>query len=160
MADKDYRSINDPDWWAGNFLLCCCLWDASEGRRVEGADELNPELAQHLHREAWLAGDYTLRFWRGEFYRWERGRYIRISDSDVRCWLKPFVHANNYANYGCRVEDGSYVQISRGLLDNIMLSLAGFERVHLAETTELNAWKDGVSRGAVVAFENGLLLMP
>ena len=73
----------DADWLAEGFLVTECIWDPSEDE-CHDHETLHPKLLRHLTREAVERGDFTLRNWRGEFYRWESGRHIRVSDSNMK----------------------------------------------------------------------------
>ncbi|HCO92993.1 MAG TPA: hypothetical protein DIU00_03430 [Phycisphaerales bacterium] len=76
----------DADRLAEGFLITECIWDPTDDGSNDG-ETLHPELLRHLIREAVERGDFTFRYWRDDFYRWEAGLYVRVSDSDMKSWL-------------------------------------------------------------------------
>jgi len=149
----------DADRLAEGFLITECIWDPSEDECNDG-ETLHPELLRHLTRDAVERGDFTLRYWRGEFYRWESGRYIRVSDSDMKSRI-----VRHFQDYNRHIETfgnsgEKRINITSNLVTNVLLCLAGTKGVHLPEDRELNTWDDNRQRLGyqTLAFGNGLLM--
>jgi len=149
----------DADWLAEAFLITEYIWDPSEDE-YNDHETLHPELLRHLTREAVEQGDFTLRNWRGEFYRWESGRHIHVSDSDMKARLVRHLKEHN-RNVGTFSSFGeNRISITSRLVTNVLLCLAGTEGVHIPEGRSLNTWDDGRERLGyqTLAFNNGLLM--
>jgi len=102
---------------------------------------------------------WTLRCWRGEFYRWRKGRYERTSDVEIRLLIKRFLHEENTPMFTHDLPDPP-IKITRSLVENILLCLAGFEGVHLPQDRELNSWSDGIEKAGIItmSFANGIVI--
>jgi P4 family phage/plasmid primase-like protien len=142
MTGTEYDFYSDPDYLAEGFLFSNFIWDPG-GDKVKGV------------------GDYKLRHWRGDFYRWVEGRYLKVSDREMRLWVKRDVHEHNIwsRSYGPREADQHHLRISTQLINNIVLCVAGTEGVHLPEIREINSWDDRCERLGIqsLSFANGVL---
>jgi putative DNA primase/helicase len=164
ISDDRYVPDTDPDMLAEGFLVDNHIWDPNvedldSVERQPRYDELHPKLAAYIAYEHIEKGDFTLRFWQNQFYIWQAGRYLPVSDSDMKCTIKKYLHHLNH-DWLCN-RPQSHVTISSTRITNIMLCLAGYKDVHIPESTPLNTWLD-TSQAApdtqTVAFNNGLLL--
>ena len=86
-------NVTDPEQLAREFLFAHCIWDPSEDFSPD--DDLHPALQQHVHKNAFERGDFTLRYWRGEFYGWDTGRYLKVSDAEMKCRITNFLNGQN-----------------------------------------------------------------
>jgi len=159
MSQRTEDICLDADRLAEEYLITECIWDPSEDNCNDG-ETLHPELLRHLYSKAIERGDFTLRYWRGEFYRWDAGRYIRVSDSDMKARLVRHLKQHNriagtFSGYG-----ENRISITSRLVTNVLLCLAGTEGVYIDESRELNTWDDGRQRVGIqtLAFGNGLLM--
>jgi P4 family phage/plasmid primase-like protien len=89
---------------------------------------------------------YILKHWQGGFYLWDAGRYIRLSDDEMRLRVKQFLHNLN------QFPDAEQIKISTHLVANILLCAAGMSRVFLPGTRTLNSWPDGRERLGIQTF--------
>jgi P4 family phage/plasmid primase-like protien len=160
MQDIKNENYTDADRLAEEFLIVEHIWDPWDEPWQEGPD-LYPALKKHLSRSSFEQGDFTLRFWRGDFYKWEAGRYFKVSDTEMKCTVKAFVHKCNqdariYRDYAER-----HVSITTAKIQNILLCLGGTGGVYIPERCSLNSWlgelQDGGSQ--TLSFNNGLLIM-
>jgi P4 family phage/plasmid primase-like protien len=141
MTRTEYDFYSDPDYLAEGFLHSNFIWDPG-GDKVKGV------------------GDYKLRHWRGDFYRWVEGRYLKVSDHEMRLWVKRSVHEHNvWSRFYSPHETGHHLRISTQLINNIVLCVAGTEGVHLPEIREINSWDDASERLGIqsLSFANGVL---
>lgn len=124
---------SDPDNLAEGFLQCHFVWE-------------EPTIEQrHL-------ADWTLRWWRGGFYRYEAGRYISVSDDEIRLLVKRHIHELNCPFAFDTRAGEQYVRISRSLLDNVLVCVAGTEGVHLAAEREPSSWSGPAERMGAMPF--------
>ncbi|MBN2315441.1 MAG: hypothetical protein JXM79_16040 [Sedimentisphaerales bacterium] len=81
MTRKALRSSMDADRLAEGFLIAEHIWDPND---KEGCSDepMHPELMRYLVCNAFERGDFTLRFWRENFYHWTNGRYRPVSTSE------------------------------------------------------------------------------
>lgn len=160
MQDIINENYTDADRLAEEFLIDGHVWDPSD-ELVADEGELHPALQRHLSGSSFERGDFTLRFWRGDFYKWEAGRYYKVSDTEMKCTVKCFVNKCNqdariYRDYADR-----YVSITTAKIQNILLCLAGYVGVHIPERSSLNSWlgQGQDCGGQTLSFNNGLLIM-
>jgi putative DNA primase/helicase len=149
----------DADWLSRDYLIAECIWDPADNEQDDG-ETLHPELLRHINSEEVERGDFTLRFWRGEFYHWTDGRYVRVSESDMKsCIVRHLKEHNRHIETFNRPAD-QRINITSRLITNVLLCLAGTEGVYLPESRELNTWDDGRQRLGIqtLAFSNGLLM--
>lgn len=149
----------DVDWLVGGFLIANWIWVPGDDER-HNAEPVHPELLRHLVSEAFERGDFTLRYWRNEFYKWQAGRYFKVSDAEMKCWVKRHLHEHNQHARTFSSYSDQYVHISSQLVTNILLCLVGTEGVHIPETRALNSWDDGREQLGIqtFVFNNGLLM--
>jgi len=95
---------------------------------------------------------YTLRRWREEYYIWQEGRYIRISDDTVKQRVTQFLQ--EYVS-DIFYREKLHIPVKAGLLNNVILNLQ--TKVHIRETQELNTFLDRKDRGRFLCMDNGLL---
>ncbi|HUW19501.1 MAG TPA: phage/plasmid primase, P4 family [Sedimentisphaerales bacterium] len=100
-------------------------------------------------------GAYTLRAWRGDFYIWREGHYVRISDDEVKRLITQHIQALN----GTSISDTQQqIAVTSQRINNIMLCLKG--RIGIPEQTELNSWPDGREQLiTTIAVKNGLVML-
>jgi len=138
MAEAKYQFYSDPDYLAEGFLVSDFVWE--RGKKTGRG-----------------RGEFTLRYWRGEFYHWHNGRYIRVSDSQMRAWIKQHLHDLNEAVPLTGTDSEQRVRITHQLVSNIMLCLAGTKDVYIPETVEVHNWVEGSGGERVLVFRNGLV---
>ncbi len=133
MNKKMAEYTNDPDKLAEGFL---------HNYIYDSGGEFKPGKAY-----------YTLQYYQGTFYRWDNGRYIKVSDSEIRLLIKRYIHDINL------LPDVEPIKVTGHLIGNIALCIAGMEGVHIPETRQLNSWPDGREKlYQTISFNNGLLL--
>jgi P4 family phage/plasmid primase-like protien len=160
MQDSINENYADADRLAEEFLIVNHVWDPTDELWQDG-QSLHPALERHLARSAFKQGDFTLRFWRGDFYKWQAGRFFRISDTEMKCSIKAFLHncnqtARTYRDYAQR-----YVPITITKIQNILMCLAGTLGAHIPERCSGNTWLGEQQDSGVqtLSFNNGLLIM-
>jgi len=160
MQDIFKESYTDADRLSEEFLIVGHVWDPS-GTLWQDGGELHPALQKHLSRSAFEQGDFTLRFWRGEFYKWDSGRYFRICDTEMKCLVKAFLSRHNQTARTYRDHAERHVSITTSKIRNILICLAGTEGVHIPERCPLNSWPGEEQDGErqTLSFNNGLLIM-
>jgi P4 family phage/plasmid primase-like protien len=126
--EKTKQFLTNPDQLAGGFLDNYIFDPAPEGKLSIGQAR------------------YTLKRWQGEFYLWDAGRYIRLSDDEMRLRVKQFVHKLN------EFPGAEPIKISTYLVANILLCVAGMEGVFLSGTRLLNSWADGREKLGIQTF--------
>ncbi len=134
--------LNNPDRLAEGYLNAHCVYDNG----TEG-----------ITRQSLQAACYTLRSWRDEFYRYDSGRYVKVSDAEMRVLIKAHLHD---LNIDTQLDPNApEIRITTHAVNNIMLCIKGMDGVHLPETRELNTWDNGFERVGIqtIPFENGLL---
>lgn len=126
--------VGDPDYIAQGILNSDYVYDPG-GKGLEG-------------------GAYTLRSWRDDFYHWQTGCWVRLTDTEMKRRVTEHLQALND-----RVLDSEQqISISTHRANNILLCLKG--RIGISEAVELNTWDDG--REALVytvPVNNGLLCL-
>jgi len=159
MADIRNENYIDADRLAEEFLIVNCVWDPADKLWQDG-DTVHPALERYLSRSAFEQGYFTLRYWRDTFYIWDAGRYYPVSDSDMKCWIKSFLHSVNQTAQTNRNYADRYVYITAAQIANILLCLAGTQGVYIPERRILNNWVDGsrAEHAQTIAFNNGLLV--
>jgi P4 family phage/plasmid primase-like protien len=160
MQDAINENFTDADRLAEEFLIVHHIWDPA-GTLWQDGTELHPALQRHLSRSSYEHGDFTLRFWRGEFYKWDAGRYFHISDTEMKCMVKAFLSCNNQTAWAYRDYAERYVSITTAKIHNILICLAGTEGVHISERCCLNSWpgRQQDIGTQTISFNNGLLIM-
>jgi len=137
----------DPDYLAEGILHADFIWDA-------GTEELN--------------GAYALANWRDDFYRWDAGRYVRVSESEIKRLIVRHLHQLNQMDRYSFGNSDQHIRITTQLINNILLCIAGTEGVHIPEDRELNTWDDPhfclstERRGGgiqTLSVDNGLLML-
>ncbi|MHC4658542.1 MAG: DNA primase family protein [Planctomycetota bacterium] len=100
-------------------------------------------------------GAYTLRAWRGDFYMWRDGHYVRVSDDEVKRLITRHIQTLNDTNMA---DTQQQIAITSQRINNIVWCLKG--RIGISEQTELNSWPDGrESLIYTICVNNGLLML-
>lgn len=98
---------------------------------------------------------YTLRWWRDDFYVWQNGRYIRLSDAEMKRLVVKHIQNLNDTPLD---DDEQQIHISTHKINDVLLCLRG--RIGISETVELNSWPDGREKLIhTVAVNNGLVML-
>ena len=98
---------------------------------------------------------FTLRHWQGQFYLWYRGRYKRVTDSDMKLKVVAFLHKlNNYP-------DAELMKVSTNLVSNILLCLAATDGVYMDSDREVGTWPDGREKFGILTFvfDNAMIML-
>jgi len=144
MTNSKRDFYTDPDRLAEGFLLSEYIWDP------------NPQ--SELSKELMMQADFSLRNWRDEFYKWQDGKYTKLSDAETKKQIISYLRG---LNQDCTIcDDDQHIRITAQLVNNILLCVSSFEGVHLPEQRELNTWDDGREKLGVVTFvfNNGVLM--
>ena len=104
----------DADWLSLDYLTAECIWEPTDDKPGDG-ETLHPELRRHLAGDAVERGDFTLRHWRGEFYIWSDGRYVRVSESDTKSRIVHHLKEHN-----------AHVETFQGPADKVSTSRAAW----------------------------------
>jgi hypothetical protein len=100
-------------------------------------------------------GRTTLRYWRGEFWRYEDGRYRAISSTEFTATLFKTL-TEHIASVPLRNPDGQLLQLRTGVVNNVRAALTG--EVYVPDSVEQPAWLNGTSEHSNrVAMQNGIL---
>jgi len=86
-TESDRQFYNEPDRLAEGFLNEHFIWqpdDIPQGRL--GLDK----------------AEYALRNWRDEFYRYEAGRYVKVSESELKRLVTKHLHSLNSCLWSSR----------------------------------------------------------
>jgi len=98
---------------------------------------------------------YTLRHWQGQFCHWYKGRYKRVSDSDMKLKVVKFLHTlNNYP-------DAELMKISTNLTSNILLCLAATDGVYMDSDRKVGTWPDAREELGILTFvfDNAMVML-
>lgn len=96
---------------------------------------------------------YTLQHWRGVFYQWDTGYYVKVSDNEIKLWVKRSLHDLNQS------PGAEQIRVTASLISNVILCIAGMEGVHVPESRTINSWPSGMERFyQTISFKNGLLV--
>lgn len=91
---------------------------------------------------------FTLHFWRGSFYKYGDGYYIKISDSDITSLVTGFLQ-EDYMDA---------LSITQHLISNVIINIKGARGIFISEDILANTWVRGLGREVrTMAFNNGLL---
>jgi P4 family phage/plasmid primase-like protien len=145
MRNSKRDFFTDPDRLAEGFLISEYIWDA------------NPQ-SKELSKALMLQADYSLRNWRDEFYKWQDGKYTKLSDAEIKKQITTHLRG---LNNNCSIcDDDQHIRITAQLVNNVLLCVSSFEGVHLCEQRELNSWDDSRESLSIVTFvfENGVLM--
>ncbi len=144
MTNSKRDFFADPDRLAEGFLISNHIWDP------------NPE--SKLSKALMMQADYSLRNWRDEFFKWQDGKYTKLSDAETKKQIVSHLRGLNANSTIC--DDDQHIRITAQLVNNVLLCVSSFEGVHLCEQRDLNAWDDGREKFGVVTFvfENGVLM--
>lgn len=135
IKTKDLTGFyGDPDYIAQGILTSDFVFDPG-GKGLEG-------------------GAFTLRSWRDDFYHWQDGCWVRLSDAEMKRKATGHIQALND-----KMQDESQqISISMHRINNILLCLKG--RIGVSEAVELNTWDDGRDKLMhTISFNNGLLCL-
>jgi P4 family phage/plasmid primase-like protien len=98
---------------------------------------------------------YTLRYWRDDFYHWQDGHWVRISDAEIKRIVVEHLQKLNDRVLGDTEQE---IPITSYRVNNVLLCLKG--RIGISETRELNSWPDGREQlYHTIAVNNGLLML-
>ena len=100
---------------------------------------------------------YLLRYWRQDFYRWQEGVWIRLSDDELQNIVTAYMQALNDANN----DPEAYEVITGHRRNEIIVNLRGI--VHTPEKRELNTfdgWEFPIRSVINLSFQNGILMIP
>ncbi|MHC4748534.1 MAG: phage/plasmid primase, P4 family [Planctomycetota bacterium] len=159
MSGKMDKFYPDADRLAEEFLMVGFIRDSADSE-CHDTEDMHPELLRHLRAESFERGDFTLRYWRGDFYKWQAGRYSRVSDNEMNTRITTFLqHRNRQARTFSEFAE-QYVSITYPRIKNIQLCIAATEGVHIPEDRPVNTWADGREQKGIrtIAFNNGLLM--
>jgi len=144
----------EPDKLAEKFLTEYYIWHPEEDSPPE----------QYLDRKQ---AEWKLRWWRGEFYNWHKGRYTRVSDDDMSAIVAGFLQDSNRPKFAYDPPDPP-IKITTGLVNNILLNMTGLEGVYISDRRELNTWPadekpaspsaEQMTGIITISFLNGLLM--
>ncbi len=96
----------------------------------KSADGLFPEVEAQRYLDATIKhGRRRLLCWRDEFWKWKRGCWRRVPDSDVASDVTAFLNR-------------AYFRVSRGAVGNVLAQLRA--QAHVASDTEAPCWLDRV----------------
>jgi putative DNA primase/helicase len=107
---------------------------------------------------------YLLRFWRGDFHKYECGAYQSFADTDLRGWLAEWIRAEfvklNLAAMDNAGEKGPppTITVTVKLVNDTLQALRGLAL--LATTTDAPAWLDGTTTPnptGLLSMQNGIL---
>jgi putative DNA primase/helicase len=97
-------------------------------------------------------GRWTLVWWRDDFYDWQDGHWVRVSDAEMKRVVTEHLQYLNASTYDQEQE----VRISTYVVNNILLCLSS--KVRIPEKRELNTWPDGREKlYHTISVNNGLL---
>jgi len=117
----------------------------------------DPEPTEAPSKESLSKGRHTLASWRQDFYQWDAGRWLKVSDSEIDLRIAKHLQAHNE---GIDVSMGQApkVSIHKNLVNNVRLCLAA--RVLRPENRTLNQW-DNIEQDASITLSmtNGLLVL-
>ena len=140
----------DPDKLAADFLNASYIWHP----------EMDAPAEQYL--DAKLA-DWTLRWWRGGFYEWNKGRYTTLDEGEISASVIGYLQGLNTRTFTHEPPDPP-IKITVSLVKNILLNVSGLTGVYLPNWRELNGWTDvdqsgGDKAGKItISFLNGLAM--
>jgi putative DNA primase/helicase len=99
-------------------------------------------------------GRITVRFWRGEWYRYRDGRYAPASDSTISVDLTGFIKTYFDENI---ITDrwGNVLRVGKGLVRNAVNALSAM--VVIPDDAEVPVWLSDDVEGPFIAVSNGLL---
>lgn len=124
----------DPDLLAQGFLNCSFVFDP-------GNDDLK-------------GGAYTLRSWKDDFYEWQNGCWMRLSDAEMKRKVTKHMQALNDNSQ----DSEQQITVTAHKVNNVLLNLKG--RIGIPEATELNTWPDLREKiYNTIAVNNGLLMI-
>lgn len=99
-------------------------------------------------------GRDTLRFWRGEWYRYLEGRYVRSEEGIIRVHLTAFIKSY-FDDHRIVDQFGNVLRVGKALVSNTANALAAITAV--PDETEIPAWLGSAAEGPFLATANGLL---
>ena len=92
-------------------------------------------------------GGQTVRRWREEYYCWESGRYLCVSNDTVSQEITRFLQK--------RVAEDANIVVSNSMVRDVTINLNAM--IHIDEKQEFNSFLDGEDRGRFLCMKNGLL---
>lgn len=96
---------------------------------------------------------YKLRNWQNQFYLWDSGKYVKLTDHTVKTELTNFLAKLNETKL--EPLHGFRVKVTSHLIVNIIICVIA--RTFIREQVEINTWLNGISRGTILPVENGLV---
>ena len=85
--------------------------------------------------------DWRLRWWRGGFYEWHKGRYTQVNDGEMSAQVAGFLQELNRPTFGYEPPD-PLIKVTQTLVGNILLNVSAIGGVYLPDWRELNGWTD------------------
>ncbi len=98
-------------------------------------------------------GHAAIRYWRDEFWRYRDGRYVKVTDSELRAEISTFIR-NEFRARRAVNRNGTLLQVTRGIVSNVMQAMAG--DLLVPSQTEQPVWLRKQTAGPFFAFLNGL----
>lgn len=110
-----------------------------------------------------MAGRYTMRRWRGEWYRYHQGRYQPISDESFRQPIRPWAHERyvRVTNPTTGAAANVPIKAHNGFVDNLIEAIKG--ETLIEDSAQIPCWINGHEGPAatdMVVFANGILHLP
>ena len=99
-------------------------------------------------------GRRTLRFHRGEWFRWQRGRYRPVSRVELMAEISRFLK-QEIDTKGLVDSNGNAYRVTTGLVNNVLNALAG--ELLVPDSVDPPAMLGGAAVTECLAFENGLV---
>ena len=99
-------------------------------------------------------GRRTLRFHRGEWWRWESGRYRVVSSGELKAELTRFIKLEIDTKKLVNRFGNAYT-VSGSLVNNVVQAIAG--ELLVADSVDVPIMLGGKGAGQFLAFENGLV---
>jgi P4 family phage/plasmid primase-like protien len=149
----------EPDKLAERFLGERYIWHPQEDSPPE----------QYLDGKQ---ADWKIRWWRGGFYEWHKGRYTQVDDGEMSAQVAGFLQDLNRPTF-CYEPPDPPIKITQTLVRNILLNVSAIGGVYLPDWRELNNWTDVVMAGGdpsqllagagkagkiTISFLNGLVM--
>jgi P4 family phage/plasmid primase-like protien len=99
-------------------------------------------------------GRVTIRFWRGQWYRYRDGRYVETEEHTMRVELTGFIK-EYFDEKRCVDRNGLVRRVGKSLVSNAVNALSALGAV--PDVVEMPAWLGDGDRGPFLATTNGLL---
>ena len=97
-------------------------------------------------------GHVAVRYWRDEFWRYRDGRYVKVSEPELRAEITVLTREDFRARRAVN-SNGTLLQVTRGLVSNVIQALAG--ELLVPSASEQPVWLGKSEAGPFFAFSNG-----